>query len=307
MFCNMRTSKVFSTPMSISRTHRLVSVLQWNVLARHYATPEAFPKADARFLDWGLRSETIVQNIMQMAANVVCLQEVDKEWYEAQLKEQLSSLGYESVYREAMFQSAPKHGLVVAWMRCELALAEVPFTQQRTVTVVDASREVNSKCATFAFLRWKDSSSTDLAFCVVCTHFKAKEEFESVRVLDANYLLKEAIPTLVPKTCPVLICGDLNTEPTGRVYPLFRGMGFSSVYGLDDVCNSSAANEPPFTTYKMREREICRTIDYIWFRGGRWFPRSRLEMPQKTVIGPDGLPADGFPSDHLPLLAQLWV
>lgn len=84
---------------------------------------------------------------------------------------------------------------------------------------------------------------------------------------------------------PVLMAGDFNAEPSEPVYNTivnFAPYNLSSAYSdllasLSDDGHSTDAddenrvenlmrNEPPFTTWKIREEgEFCHTIDYVFY------------------------------------------
>lgn len=91
---------------------------------------------------------------------------------------------------------------------------------------------------------------------------------------------------------PLIICGDFNAEPTEPVYSTIINCSeieLSSAYadmvlaenekcsklgGFDENDGASkrsrvdelAAQEPPFTTWKIREDgEVCHTIDYVFY------------------------------------------
>lgn len=132
---------------------------------------------------------------------------------------------------------------------------------------------------------------------VATTHLKAKSEFESLRVKQVTELLS-AINEFNCDGYPLVFAGDLNTEPSGEVYPLILNQGFSSSY-----------HDAKFTTYKIRnnrdnggESEFCRTIDYIFYRNLTCI--DVIPLPTKEEIGPNGLPTETHPSDHLNLTAK---
>lgn len=90
----------------------------------------------------------------------------------------------------------------------------------------------------------------------------------------------------VSKDKPTVICGDFNAEPWEPVYSTIlncKYLSLSSAYAdmhqnavtnneLNDVddpqqrADRLAAQEPPFTTWKIREDgEVCHTIDYVFY------------------------------------------
>ena len=64
------------------------------------------------------------------------------------------------------------------------------------------------------------------------------------------------------------------------------------------------SGEEPYSTYKKREKEVLRTIDYIWYSPARGVePLYLLEIPGIEAV-PNRLPAVNYPSDHLAIAAS---
>lgn len=63
-----------------------------------------------------------------------------------------------------------------------------------------------------------------------------------------------------------------------------------------------AAQEPPFTTWKIREEgEVCHTIDYVFYTPDRMSVHNCLMFPRASEIGSDRTPSFQYPSDHFSL------
>ena len=79
------------------------------------------------------------------------------------------------------------------------------------------------------------------------------------------------------------------------------GQKLQSIWQVPVAAGAPASAEEEFTTWKFRScGESRRTIDYIWFSSqGGLKPASRWQMPSQADIGPQGLPCDIYPSDHL--------
>jgi mRNA deadenylase 3'-5' endonuclease subunit Ccr4 len=59
--------------------------------------------------------------------------------------------------------------------------------------------------------------------------------------------------------------------------------------------------EPPFTTYTV---EWKGTLDYIFLWGDSLRVQGILDLPDPSAMEP-GIPNEIFPSDHIPLIANL--
>lgn len=79
-----------------------------------------------------------------------------------------------------------------------------------------------------------------------------------------------------------------------------------SAYDLDA---KSGARAVPYTTFKKRETEILRTIDYILYRHGKDSQLVVTGLQEIPAIEkfPNRLPARDYPSDHLSIGAKFIV
>ncbi|MHB1909606.1 MAG: endonuclease/exonuclease/phosphatase family protein [Nitrososphaerales archaeon] len=234
----------------------ILKVLQYNILADCCA--KGFPACPEEYLCWEYRSDLLAKQLIAYQADVICLQEVD----------------HPSFFLDLLKDS--HHGLLIDDNM-------LFYSRRLSLDRVEYLRYFAGKSAIIAYLRGGDSR------CVVATtHLKAKAPFERVRKEQMKGLLDNLNDDL-----PVIIAGDLNTEPDGAVIPLLSKAGYENAY------------EPEFTTYKHREDGIqFRTIDYLWSRGAKLLRTTML--PSKDLF-PQGLPCSIQPSDHLPLCATYFL
>lgn len=143
-------------------------------------------------------------------------------------------------------------------------------------------------------------TSVNLIF--IGTHLKAKKPFADVRATQAQEIIQYLNANFATRA-HVIFTGDFNGENDEPFYHTIRTAGLSSTYRtlLGD-------KEPSFTTWKFREhdgveQEQCRTIDYIFYNPKGFVPIAWLNLPSKEEIGPNGLPSNEYPSDHLALEA----
>lgn len=62
---------------TMSEQQEQFSFMTWNILADAYAFQERYKHTNAEHLTWSYREQKIVQDILDMKPDVVCLQEVD--------------------------------------------------------------------------------------------------------------------------------------------------------------------------------------------------------------------------------------
>ena len=100
---------------------------------------------------------------------------------------------------------------------------------------------------------------------------------------------------------PTIICGDFNGEPDEPFYPIMTNAGFRNAYfGVE-----APDQEPKYTTYKIRKDLEARCIDYIWLRNVT--AQSVLALPTPEQLGENALPSEIYPSDHLSLVAKVFL
>ncbi len=73
------------------------SVASYNVLADAYINPRWYPDTPASILDPAWRELALVQRVVNLAADVICLQEVEPQRFAA-MQDRLRQLGYEGRY-----------------------------------------------------------------------------------------------------------------------------------------------------------------------------------------------------------------
>lgn len=71
------------------------TVLSYNILCHHFAPGSTYSYTPAWALDWNYRKQTILQEIINASADVVCLQEIDGEQYAEFFYPQLKQHGYD--------------------------------------------------------------------------------------------------------------------------------------------------------------------------------------------------------------------
>ena len=166
-------------------------VVSWNVLADAYVRASYYPWTPRTLLARGTRTEAIVAAIESMAADVVCLQEVEPAVVSA-----LS--GWRIHY--AKKPGKPEGCAILARDALRADTLELPDAQ----VAVLARTELAGIATTH--LRW-DPPGTPRA------------SRQAIR--EAEALLAALDPAI-----PWIVCGDLNVEPDDDVCALFAAAGF---------------------------------------------------------------------------------
>jgi exonuclease III len=105
-----------------------------------------------------------------------------------------------------------------------------------------------------------------------------------------------------------IVAGDFNAEPGSPAHA--AALATLGAHGGASGAARAGA-EPAFTTFKFRGAGAApvaalRTVDYVFFaRGAGLAVAARRRLPAAAAdVGPEGLPCEGCPSDHLPVAVR---
>jgi nocturnin len=257
-------------PMKIKATDTL-RVMQWNTLSDQLATSRQ--AVNKRFLHWDYRKHLHLNEITRISPDILCLQEVDH--FSSFFHPSLKLLGYDGVYLQK--KSWHNDGCCIFYQ------SEFEKLDEHCILLP------GNQVAIGLLLKWKD-----IKFHVFSTHLIFGHQHEAVRC-DQVRIMLEFIGGL--SDLPVILCGDFNCQPESTPYECLANskLGLRSAYKV--------GQEPEFTSLKRKNQLEGRTDDYIWYRGFK--VRELLEIPQKTILEPFGVPSAYYPSDHFSLAADL--
>eukprot|EP00698_Gefionella_okellyi_P004927 TRINITY_DN14550_c0_g1_i1.p1 TRINITY_DN14550_c0_g1~~TRINITY_DN14550_c0_g1_i1.p1 ORF type:complete len:331 (+),score=57.15 TRINITY_DN14550_c0_g1_i1:64-993(+) len=282
-----------------------VRFAQFNTLAHWLCDEKAFPYAAAHILPWESRRDRIVAEITRIDAAFVGLEEVDHfDFFQQHLA------GYEGFHE-------PKKGSADG--PCIFYKSALYTLHRKEVVspLVDGNSQLllAGVFVPNAAPILNDHALPAGSLIFACTHLKAKPPFEAVRVEQAM-VIAERLTALSREYSglPVVLSGDLNTEPGSDTYRLLIRNHFRSAYANYRLPSGTAPPtdieqlvhgefEPAYTTFKKRDHEVCHTIDFILYLGGAVTPTRLFSIPQKA----DGetLPSELYPSDHFAIAAEL--
>lgn len=278
----------WSVPVECEDNGVYLTLMQFNVLADGLAKG-SFTKTPEEFLEWSFRCPKIVQAIRSCSADLVVLEEVN---HFDELMEELSKDDYEGVFfpkpkSPCLDLGFPADGIAILFKKAYIELIVHDF---RAFTNDDGS-EMNQGYVTCAF------ACQGFMFHIVGTHLKSKSPFESIRVKQCEQLVRR----MSTMESPVFLLGDFNAEPEGDAISVITSSGYRDSY-KELLLDSHA-----YTTWKVRDLEVSRIIDYIFFKEnyGKIKPLSALEMPHR--IPESRFPSFNWPSDHLSLCVRFKI
>ena len=220
----------------------VVKVVSYNLLADHLATP---PDRIERYLwescpphavSWEHRLELLLAELRGYDADVLCLQEVQRQHFEEHLQPRLRELGYDGAYAPRNVPAAltpekralgrAPDGVAIFYRRARMELVETEGVVYREGECdAPAGSELAAGLAgaeggaLLARLRVVGSAAQLVA---VSTHLWHEPSRPDVRLAQAQ-VLTTALRAFVQRAGPstgVVLGGDFNSEPDSGVYEL---------------------------------------------------------------------------------------
>jgi len=257
---SVTTGTVIPTPKE-ARTRRMISnggtfnaewlsqqfkVMNWNVLADLYATESVYPYCEKWALSWSWRKHLIMKELKSMAADIITLQEVQKDAFDDWFRPQLAEAGYDGVYqqkkREPIFHRGKytAEGCATFYKttrfkrvdKCIVDYDKLSGSEIRNLTGnLDAEKGLQrlskGNIAVAVMLEDLHIKATHnghsqgegggRVLCIVNTHILADPGYLDVKLWQAHLLMR-TLDQLPDKSMPLLVCGDFNSTPESAVY-----------------------------------------------------------------------------------------
>jgi CCR4-NOT transcription complex subunit 6 len=321
-------------------------IMSYNILSEIYATRQMYPHLDSWALAWPYRRMLLIKEIMEMHADVICLQEVQADHYERDLLPALQSMNYDGFYvqksRESMGAYGKIDGCAIFWNCSKFMLVDSFQMDFNEIVRAEANRMhyndaktrkfINALCkdniAQFVLLDFISSGPGVGPICIGNTHLYSNYMRPEVRLWQAYFFMNELSQIVSQRDSAVVLCGDFNSEPDSAVYEfLKRGRLLSTrpeimnaevnvLPKLDDIRHNfdlqsmmaqATGQEPLFTNYTANYKGV---LDYIWFTQNNINVTHILVPPAEEDVmmrAGVGLPSTRDPSDHIALCGDLSV
>ncbi|CAF1465331.1 unnamed protein product [Rotaria magnacalcarata] len=191
-------------------------IVSYNILAQRLieGNPFLYDNCRDRSLEWNQRKERLLKEILKQNADIICLQEMQKDHYKHDFRPNMSDNGYASIYIKRSGDKSDGCCLFYKKDRLKLIASKtVPFFQ-RNIQLLD-----RDNCGLIAlFQPFTPNATSDDLFCVATTHLLFSPKRGDIKLAQIQYFLAE-IDRLSLKdsnlsTCyPIIICGDFNAQP----------------------------------------------------------------------------------------------
>ncbi|KAM6323960.1 protein angel homolog 2 [Aegotheles albertisi] len=227
-FCqHSRTVKIFEskeTDQSNTESEAKFdfTVMSYNILSQNLLEDNShlYRHCRQRLLIWTYRFPNILQEIKQLDADVLCLQEVQEDHYRTEIKSSLESLGYHCEYK--MRTGRKPDGCAICFKTSKFSLISsnpVEFFR-RDIPLLD-----RDNVGLVLLLRPRFHCKTNAAICIANTHLLYNPRRGDIKLTQLAMLLAE-IASVAPQKdgtfCPVIICGDFNSVPGSPLYRFIK-------------------------------------------------------------------------------------
>ncbi|CAE7042195.1 CPK4 [Symbiodinium natans] len=197
-------------------TEKRLRLASWNVLAQSYSLQKSFPDVKPEWLKFGHRLPLLRDALVDIGADVLCLQEVEALHWQPLLE----GLDYEVVFAQ---RPARADGCLVAFRRTKFRC------RQHLVVDFDSLLEDSLPPAVIArFARRNvalvvelEDVQENVSFLIATTHLYWGSEHDDVRAWQLASLLEAAAQSFGTSK-PLALCGDLNSHPWGLGCQLLR-------------------------------------------------------------------------------------
>ncbi len=250
-------------------------VASYNLLADTYIRPEWYPDIPLDFLEWSCRKTRLLQHLLSLNADILCLQEVESHAFD-ELYSDLKHQGYYGIFGRKGF--GRQDGCATFFRK------RIDFLGGSTVIFNDRGKsgKPSGHVALIVKLMWDHH-----VLGVVNTHIRwnppdkpigEHRGYQQVKELVDRHLSDKEVEDWI-------LCGDFNADFDTPVIQLIRDAGFKDAY-----------EELPLST--MNKDGLAR-IDYIFYSAGLKAEPELIELLTLESL----LPSKVQPSDHLAISA----
>ncbi|GFH51870.1 CCR4-NOT transcription complex subunit 6 [Chaetoceros tenuissimus] len=221
-------------------------VVTYNILAEIYATQQQYPYCDFWALSWDYRFQNIFREIIDACPDVICLQEVQADYYESHIYNALSEVGFEGVYKQktraSMGLAGKVDGCAIFWRRAKFHLVESysiefnelasrqatqvlgmnPRSEEGLAYLNRLSKDNVAQLVVLELANSRTSRDPINQVCIANTHLYSNKDFPDVKLWQSWQLLQELETFIMSRgqNLPLMICGDFNSTPDTAVYDL---------------------------------------------------------------------------------------
>ncbi|GFY93599.1 DNAse I-like superfamily protein [Actinidia rufa] len=222
------------------------TVLSYNILSDVYSTSKLYSYCPSWALSWPYRRQNLLREIVGYHADIVCLQEVQRDHFEEFLAPELDKHGYQALFKrktaevefnkaaqsltDAMLSAQKKTALsrlvkVGLFIKISFGLIPVSWVLYCLLVLMTISTLLDN-VALIVVLEAKfsnqgiDNPGKRQLVCVANTHVNVHQDLKDVKLWQVHTLLKGLEKIAVSTYIPMLVCGDFNAVPGSAPHAL---------------------------------------------------------------------------------------
>jgi exonuclease III len=250
-------------------------VVSYNLLADTYIRPEWYPDIPREFLDWSSRKGRLIQHLLNLNGDILCLQEVEGHAYD-DLHTVLKAQGYQGIFARKGF--GRQDGCATFFRKRKLV-----FSGANTLFFNDQGKsdKPSGHVALMVKLAWDQQ-----ILGVVNTHIRWDRPDKPVEEHRGYVQVKELLAHLTKEEVAYwILCGDFNVNDDTPAIQRIKEAGFKDAYS--DL------------KWPTMSKEGMARIDYIFYSPQLEAHPDLIEQLTDQSL----LPSSTQPSDHLAISA----
>ncbi|KAL0967456.1 hypothetical protein UPYG_G00252470 [Umbra pygmaea] len=241
------------------------SVMSYNILSQDLLQDNnyLYKHCNVFILNWEHRLSNILKELKEHSADIMCLQEVQQDHYEEQIKPALEALGYQSEYKRRTGQKPD--GCAVAFKKDTFSLLSIHPVEffRQGVPLLD-----KDNIGLVLLLRPSGSFRHEACVCVATTHLLYNPRRGDIKLAQLAVLLAEiSSVSRLPdgSTCPIVLCGDFNCVPWSPLYNFVReqsleydGIPIGKVSGQEESSRGQRVLTVPIWPQSLGVTQQCQ-------------------------------------------------
>ncbi|NXP83972.1 ANGE2 protein, partial [Passerina amoena] len=239
-------------------------VMSYNILSQNLLEDNShlYRHCRQRLLFWTYRFPNILQEIKELDADVLCLQEVQEDHYRTEIKSSLESLGYHCEYK--MRTGRKPDGCAICFKTSKFSLISsnpVEFFR-RDIPLLD-----RDNVGLVLLLQPRFHCKASAAICIANTHLLYNPRRGDIKLTQLAMLLAEIASVASQKDgsfCPIIICGDFNSVPGSPLYRFikegklnYEGLAIGKVSGQEQFPRGQRILPIPIWPKKLGISQNC--------------------------------------------------
>ncbi|XP_014889485.1 protein angel homolog 2 isoform X1 [Poecilia latipinna] len=244
------------------------SVMSYNILSQDLLQDNAYlyRHCDPAVLSWPYRLPNLLAEIQQHNADILCLQEVQEDHYENEIKPALQALGYQCEYKKRTGKKPDGCAITFKSSRFSL-VSSTPVEFHRRGDAL-LNRDNVGMVVVLQPNTGAAQSNASYSICVANTHLLYNPRRGDIKLAQLAILLAEiGRLSRLPdgSTNPVILCGDFNSVPWSPLYHFlttgslkYKGLQINMVSGQEAGSRGHRFLTPPIWSPRLGINQSCQ-------------------------------------------------